>query len=257
LYGYIRASKKRWEVQELCRVLRVSEPGYYRSLKASDKRRRHEHLLVRIKEIIGQYPDNDNYGARRVHLALLQEGETISYSTVYRVMKENNLLMKAKRYPNGITREDAAAQKSENLIGRDFTADAPNRKWLSDITEVSCRNGKLYVAAVMDCCGGEIVGLTMDDNMRKELCIQAFENACQSRHARGMIFHSDRGSQFTSYAFRESLTNHGAIQSMSGTGRCYDNARMESFFATLKKENLYRLVLCRNTYPPVSFSHCA
>ena len=131
MYGYIKVSKKCWDVQELCRVLRVSESGYYRSLKVSDKYRRREHLLVRIKEIIGQYPDNNNYGARRVHLALLQEGETISYSTVYRVMKEKGLLKKAKRYPNGITREDAAAQKSENLINRDFTADAPNRKWLS------------------------------------------------------------------------------------------------------------------------------
>lgn len=241
MYGYIKAGKKCWHVQELCGVLRVSESGYYRSLKASDKHLRREHLLVRIKEIIGQYPDNDNYGARRVHLALLQEGETISYSTVYRVMKENGLLRKAKRHPNGITREDAAAQKSENLINRDFTADAPNRKWLSDITEAPCRDGKLYVAAVMDCCGGEIVGLAMEDNMRKELCIQAFEIACQSRNARGMIFHSDRGSQYTSYAFRESLARHEAIQSMSGTGRCYDNARMESFFATLKKEKLYRL----------------
>ena len=241
MYGYIKVNKKGWDVQELCRVLRVSESGYYRSLKASDKRLRREHLLVRIKEIIGQYPDNDNYGARRVHLALLQEGEAVSYSTVYRVMKGNCLLRKAKRHPNGITREDDVAQKSDNLIDRDFTADAPNRKWLSDITEVSCSDGKLYVAAVMDCCGGEIVGLAMDDNMRKELCIQAFENACQARAASGMIFHSDRGSQFTSYAFRKSLARHGAIQSMSGTGRCYDNARMESFFATLKKEKLYRL----------------
>jgi putative transposase len=219
----------------------VSESGYYRSLKASDKHLRREHLLVRIKEIIRQYSDNDNYGARRVHLGLKQEGEPVSYSTVYRVMKENGLLKKAKRHPNGITREDAAAQKSDNLIDRDFTADTPNRKWLSDITEVSCSDGKLYAAAVMDCCGGEIVGLAMDDNMRKELCMQAFESACQSRNARGMIFHSDRGSQFTSYAFRESLARYGAIQSMSGTGRCYDNARMESFFATLKKEKLYRL----------------
>jgi Transposase and inactivated derivatives len=241
LYGYIRAGKKRWDIQELCRVLRVSESGYYRSLKAPGKRRRREHLLVRIKEIIERYPDNDNYGARRVHLALKQEGETVSYSTVYRVMKENGLLRKTKRHPNSITREDAAAQKSENLIDRDFTAEAPNRKWLSDITEVSCSDGKLYAVVVMDCYGGEIVGLVMDDNMRKELCIQAFESACQSRNARGMIFHSDRGSQFTSHDFRESLARHGAIQSMSGTGRCYDNARMESFFATLKKERLYRM----------------
>ncbi|MBA9086861.1 transposase InsO family protein [Fontibacillus solani] len=83
--------------------------------------------------------------------------------------------------------------------------------------------------------------MAIDDNMRKELCIQAFENARKARNARGMIFHSDRGSQFTSGVFRESLDKRGAIQSMSGTGRCYDNARMESFFATLKKEKLYKI----------------
>ena len=156
-------------------------------------------------------------------------------------MKENGLMHKAKRRPNGITREDAAAQKAENIIDRDFTADAPNEKWLTDITEVPCRDGKLYVAPILDCCDGEIVGLAMDDNMRAELCVRAFEAACRHTQARSMILHSDRGSQFTSAAFRAALARHGAIQSMSGTGRCYDNARMESFFATLKKEKLYRI----------------
>lgn len=219
----------------------MSESGYYRSLRTTDKPKQREHLLVKIKDIIGRYKDNDNYGARRIHIALAQEGETVSYSTVYRIMKQNGLIKKAKRHPNGITREDAAAQKSENLIQGDFTAEDPNQKWLSDITEVPCSDGKLYIAAVLDCCGGEIVGLAMDDNMRKELCIQAFESACKAQSAYGMVFHSDRGSQFTSYAFRESLAKYGAVQSMSGTGRCYDNARMESFFATLKKEKLYRM----------------
>lgn len=151
------------------------------------------------------------------------------------------LLYKIKRHPNGITKEDTTAQKAENLLARDFTADAPNRKWLADITEISCRNGKLYVAPILDCFDGQIVGLAMDDNMRAELCIRAFENACKHSGAHGMILHSDRGSQFTSVAFRQSLARHSAIQSMSGTGRCYDNARMESFFATLKKEKPYRI----------------
>ncbi|WP_236849744.1 DDE-type integrase/transposase/recombinase [Caproicibacterium lactatifermentans] len=93
----------------------------------------------------------------------------------------------------------------------------------------------------MDCYNGEIVGLAMDDNMKKGLCIKAFESACRSQSAVGMILHSDRGSQFTSAAFRNVLARHGAIQSMNGTGCCYDNARMESFFATLKKEKLYKI----------------
>ena len=225
----------------MCEVLAVSESGYYRSLKPTPKQERQQRLLVKIKEIIGEHEDNSNYGVQRILLALSQIDITTSYSTVYRMMKKHGLLKKAKRHPNGITREDATAQKSENLIQRDFRSSAPNQKWLSDITEVPCSDGKLYLSAVLDCFNGEIVGLAMDDNMRKELCIQAFENACNARNARGMIYHSDRGSQFTSHAFRESLAKRDAIQSMSGTGRCYDNARMESFFAALKKEKLYKI----------------
>jgi len=225
----------------MCKVLGVSESGYYRSLKDNKSPKKAELLLVKIKEIIAEHPDNENYGVKRIHMALLLAGEKVSYSTVYRIMKENKMLKKIKRHPNGITREDMEAQKSENLINRDFTADEANKKWLTDITEVQCSDGKLYVAPVLDCFNGEIVGLAMDDNMRKELCITAFENACRARNARGMIIHSDRGSQYTSKGFRDCLSRYGAIQSMSGTGKCYDNARMESFFATLKKEKLYRL----------------
>lgn len=225
----------------LCKALNVSESGYYRSLRQTQRSCRRAVLLVRIQGIISRFPDNDNYGARRVHIALVQEEESVSYSTVYRIMKENNLLQKKKRSPKSITREDAAAQKSENLIKRDFTADSPDEKWLTDITEVPCRDGKLYVAPVLDCFNGEIVGLAMDDNMRAELCVAAFESACRQRGARSMILHSDRGSQFTSAAYRASLARYSAIQSMSGTGKCFDNARMESFFATLKKEKLYKI----------------
>ena len=128
-------------------------------------------------------------------------------------------------------------QKIENLLKQDFTAESPNKKWLSDITEVATSEGKLYVSPVLDCFDGQIVGT----NMQKELCINAFKQACMSQNAYGMIFHSDRGSQYTSHKFRDTLAYYGAVQSMSGTGRCYDNARMESFFATLKKEKLYKI----------------
>ena len=241
LYEYIILRRVRWSVKQLCSMLHVSESGYYQSLRRAPRQKRRALLLVKIKAIISQFPENENYGARRIYLALRQQNEDASYSTVYRTMKENGLLHKAKRHPNGITKEDATAQKAENLIARDFTADAPNKKWLTDITEVPCRNGKLYVAPILDCFDGQIVGLAMDDNMRTELCIRAFESACKYCRANGMVLHSDRGSQFTSAAFRQLLACHGAIQSMSGTGKCYDNARMESFFATLKKEKLYRI----------------
>ena len=197
-----------------------------------------------IHAVLDEHPENKkNYGARRVFLRLQQEEYkyTGSYSTVYRVMKANGLLQKKKRKPNSLTQEDYAARKSEDLLQQDFTATAPNQKWLTDITEIATADGKLYISPIMDCYDGQIVGLGMADHMRKELCITAFEQACRQENARGMILHSDRGAQYTSYKYRETLDKYNAVQSMCGTGRCYDNARMESFIATLKKEKLYQI----------------
>ena len=222
----------------------MTKQGYYQWIKNREKPYKYTALLAMIKEVLAEHPENkENYGTQRVHLRLKQTeyGYEGSYSTVYRVMKANGLLQKNKRRPNSITEEDYEAQKSENLLKQDFRADAPNKKWLTDISEVPTAEGKLYICPVFDCYDGLIVGLSMDDNMRKELCIEAFNQACYRYISYGMILHSDRGSQMTSHDFREALEARGAIQSMSGTGRCYDNARMESFFATLKKEKLYKI----------------
>ena len=121
----------------------------------------------------------------------------------------------------------------------DFSADVSNKKWLTDITQSPCKDGKLYIAPIMDCFGGEIIALAMDDNMKKELCIKALKEAYELREPGvGVINHSDSGSQYTSKAYKIELARHHALQSMM-TGKCYNNARMESFFATLKKEKLY------------------
>lgn len=227
----------------MCEVLNVSRQGYHKWLKAKAKPHKHAALLALIREVLAEDDENnDNYGVYRIYLALRNnKGYTGSYSTLARICRKNGITLKRKSGPKGLTAEDKKAQKSENLIQQDFTADRPNEKWLSDITEIPCLDGKLYVAPVFDCFDGAIVGLAMDNHMRKELCIEAFESACRRQKAYGMTFHSDRGSQYTSHLFRASLAKYGAIQSMSSTGRCYDNARMESFFATLKKEKLYRI----------------
>ncbi len=137
----------------------------------------------------------------------------------------------------------------ENLIKQDFHADHLLKKLLTDVTEVSCLDGKLYVSPIMDCFNGEIVALEMRENMKKELCVDTLQQLKTSYGKRlsGAILHSDRGSQYTSGAFRKKLRNMGMIQSLSGVHHCYDNARMESFFATLKKEKLYRIPTHRMT----------
>jgi len=163
-------------------------------------------------------------------------------------MRDNGLLQKVRK-PKGLTKADPKAQASKDLVKRAFTADAPNQKWLSDITEIEAKDGKLYIAGVLDCCDGVLVGLSMADNMKAELCMNALEIAI-TRYVKpvsakskklGIIAHSDRGSQYTSNKYRRLLAKHGFIQSMGRTGSCFDNARMESFFATMKKELIYDL----------------
>lgn len=230
----------------MCKVLGVTESGYYKSIRNREQPSKCElrwsEVLNNIYELLREDEENANYGMKRIYLGVKNRfGYTGSYNTILRICHLNGLVIKQKRRPKSITKADEAAQKAENLIQQDFTAEKANEKWLTDITEVPCSNAKLYLAPVLDCYDGAIVGYHMDTNRQAELCYAAFENACKKTGARGMILHSDRGSQYTSAMFRECLKKHGAIQSMSVTGRCYDNARMESFFATLKKEKLYKM----------------
>jgi len=192
-------------------------------------------FLAQIYELIQEDSKNANYGVRLIYdYQRLKRNYHGSLRTIHLICKENNLMIWMKRKPNGITKAEAAAQKSENLIKQDFTAKAPNQKWLTDITEILCKEGKLYQAPILDCYDGTIRGFKMDDNMRADLCVDAFQKAYRDDNAKGMILHSDRGSQVSSKSFRNALKKAKAIQSMSSTGRCYDNARIESFFATLK-----------------------
>ena len=156
-------------------------------------------------------------------------------------MKENGWLHERKRRPKGLTRATTEIQEKENLIKQDFTSDQPYQKLLTDISQIPCHDGKLYISPIMDCFNGEIISLVMRSNMRKELCIDTFNAAAKRFSLNGAILHRDRGSQFTIEAFRKTLSNEGVLQSLSGVNHCFDNARMESFFATLKKELLYRI----------------
>jgi len=227
----------------MCNALDVSETGYYKWKRTRNRPKAWQLLLVKIHEIIDEYPENDNYGIERVMLGLKQRGiKNNSRSTVIRAMRKGNLLHKSRRTPNGLTKADKKANRPENIIKRDFTATKPNEKWLTDITEIPCSDGKLYVAPIFDCYGGEIISLAMDSHMKKELCIDAVKEAYKVRNpGNGVIIHSDSGSQYTSDKYKETLGIFRAIQSMSDVGKCYDNSRMESFFATLKKEKIYKI----------------
>jgi transposase InsO family protein len=228
-------------VKDICRVLEVSVSGYYRWVRRKDRPARDELLSAAIKAVLDEHPWNDNYGVRRMQLALAQRGIRAGIRRLTRIMRENGWLHERKRHPKGLTKSDPEAMKAENLINQDFSAEKPFQKLLTDITQVQCADGKLYFSPILDCFNGEILSLCMSNNMKKELCINTVTAAVGRFPIRGAILHSDRGSQYTSDAFRRTLAARGLVQSLSGVAHCYDNARMESFFATLKKELIYRI----------------
>lgn len=225
----------------MCDVLNVSETGYYRFKRILGRPGKDAVLSAVIQDVLDEHPFNDNYGVDRMQIALMHRGYTVGKRRISRIMKENGWLHERKRRPKGLTRATTEIQEKENLIKQDFTSDQPYQKLLTDISQISCRDGKLYISPIMDCFNGEIISLIMRSNMRKELCIDTFNAAAKRFPLNGAILHSDRGSQYTSEAFREKLSNAGVLQSLSGVNHCFDNARMESFFATLKKELLYRI----------------
>ena len=225
----------------MCDVLNVSETGYYRFKRILGRPGKDAVLSAVIQDVLDEHPFNDNYGVDRMQIALMHRGYTVGKRRISRIMKENGWLHERKRRPKGLTRATTEIQEKENLIKQDFTSDQPYQKLLPDISQISCRDGKLYISPIMDCFNGEIISLVMRSNMRKELCIDTFNAAAKRFPLNGAILHSDRGSQYTSEAFREKLSNAGVLQSLSGVNHCFDNARMESFFATLKKELLYRI----------------
>jgi len=239
-FAWIDQNLDKYSISEMCRILEVTAQGY-RKWKI-EKPYKHALLLARIKELIAEHPLNKNYGVKRIFEGLKCKYDNIpSLSTVRRVMRENGI-KRPKNSPKGLTKADKLAQKSDNLINGDFTAEAPNQKLLGDITQVETADGNLYIAGTLDCFDNQLVGLAMDDNMKSSLVIGSLEQAHRRFNIRGAIFHSDRGSQYTGADFRAKLAELGVLQSMNGAaGRCHDNAKMESVWGRFKEELIYQL----------------
>lgn len=227
-----------------CDALKVTRQGFYQYLKHRDDPWKHEETAEKIRSIVEEDVCNDTYGRCRMYLALklkYPNDDIPCERTVYRIMEKIGLSHRPKRRPNGITKADREARKSDDLLKRDFTADRPLEKCVTDITEIPAKDGKLYVSAVFDCYDLCVLGLAMADNMKADLCVSTIENAYKAFHGiGGAIIHSDRGSQYTSAQYRAALRQYGIIQSMnSDGGRCHDNARCEAMWARMKEELLY------------------
>lgn len=233
-----------WPVVVQCRVLEVHRSGYYawqhrQRTKQLGKRAQENHELSEaIREI--HRSSQERYGAPRMTAALHQQGFCCSRGRVARLMKANSIKAKRRRAYR-ITTQSNHALARPNLLDRLFTVSAPDRFWTSDITYVATREGWLFVATVMDLYSRKIVGLAMRADLSKELVTEALTQAlARRRPAPGLLLHSDRGSQYCSWSYREILHQHGITQSMSRKGNCWDNAPMESFFKTLKVEEVYQ-----------------
>ncbi len=195
-----------------------------------------------MRDIVSEDECNDTYGRIRMYQALqlkAPEGVRIpSENTVRNVMAEIGLIHAKRRKPNGITKADRAARKSDDLLKRNFTADEPLAKSVTDITEIKALDGKLYVSAIFDCFDLTVLGLAMDTNRKAPLCAETLKCAVDAYpDIRGAILHSDRDSQYTSELYRDATHRYGIIQSMnSDGGRCHDNARCESMWGRMKEE---------------------
>ena len=228
-----------------CRVLNVSRSGYYEWLTRLDSPRAQENTLL-LKHIEKVHSESrGTYGAPRVHAELvLGLGLPVNLKRVARLMRQAGIQGLYRRRRHGCTVRDPDAQPSTDLVNRQFTVDAPNVLWITDITEHPTREGKLYCAAVMDAFSRLIIGWSIADHMRTELVTDALGMAIVRRRSgndspnKSTILHSDHGSQFTSWAFGQRLRAAGLLASMGTVGDCYDNAMMESFWGTMQLELL-------------------
>lgn len=222
----------------MCRVLGVSRSGYYawRSRQPSVAEVRREELTEQVKQIHAQV--KGRYGSPRVHAELLARGHDCCVNFVAKLMREAGIAAKTKRRFKQTTDSNHSMPVAENILGREFDPEEPNASWVADITYVPTREGWLYLAVVEDLFSRMVVGWSMSEAMTSRLVVDALEMALARRlkGSSALVAHSDRGSQYASEHYQRRLGDERITCSMSRRGDCWDNAPMESFFASLKKE---------------------
>jgi len=234
-----------WPISVQCRVLRISLAGYHEHFvrKASGAQRRHlsdDALLVHIKAIHAQ--TRGGYGWPRIWKELLARGIRVGKQRVQKLMQRHGIRARGKRRFKVTTDSRHDLPISPNVLNREFTVSEPDRVWVGDITYIATDEGWLFLAVVIDLFSRHVVGWSLREDMRREIVIDALRMAWFKRHPdkqAGLIFHSDRGSQYASQDFRDVLAEYGITSSMSRKGNCWDNACSETLFGSLKVERLH------------------
>jgi putative transposase len=243
-FAFVAAERANHAVVTLCRIIGASVSGFYAWLRAIPAAQGRAKAEAELRGHIGRIfaARRQVYGAPRIHAELRREGQRHARRRVARLMREMGLqAQRGRRRAPRTTDSRHDLPVAPNLLGRRFAAEWPDTVWLADISYLPTDEGWLYLAVIEDMASREIVGWSMADHLRAELCIDALVLALQRcRPEPGLILHSDRGVQYASKPYREVLERHGIRQSMSRRGNCLDNAPMESFFASLKKEHVHQ-----------------
>jgi transposase InsO family protein len=240
-YQQIASHKGLLPTRWMCSALGVSPASFYRRRCGSDSPRQREDRRL-LGEIRASYERSDRvYGSPRVNKDLKDLGYWCSTKRIARIMRQNGLIAVLTRRFKHTTQSAHGYPVQANVLMRNFTVEQANRVWLADITYIATEEGWLYLAAVMDLYSRRIVGWNTAERIDRFLTLTALEEALRARRPEpGLIHHSDQGSQYASYEYQKRLTQAQAISSMSRKGDCYDNAPMESFFSTLKRERVHR-----------------
>lgn len=236
-YQFLKKNKNRYNIKKACKILKISRSGYYDFLKRRKSKRAiaNEALTEMIEEIFDE--NSGRYGARRIQLVLEQRGVKVNPKTVSRLMSQHGLIAKGARKSYRRSPNSKPYEEKENILNRVFTAKERNKVWVGDITYIPTKHGFLYLAVLIDIYSRKVTGWAMDTRLRDTLVLSALNQAIGREHpAEGLIIHTDRGSQYTSQRFQALLTRYGFRQSLSRKGNPYDNAIMESFYRTLKRE---------------------
>ena len=238
-YVFIDAEKATWPVVILCAVLGVSTSGFYawRGRPASTRARANQRLVVDIRaaHTAGRYA----YGSPRVVRVLRKQGHRVSTKRVAELMRQEGIVARKKKRFRKTTDSAHADPIAPNVVARNFTADEPNKTWVTDVTYVWTQEGWLYLAAILDLCSRRVVGWATAALNDTALALAALDRATRARRpGHGLVHHSDRGSVYASADYRGALDALTATKSMSRKGDCWDNAVAESFFATIKGEML-------------------